>query len=284
MIIAPPKPIVHARTKTFLDAENKLTICHIEKNQIIVELKAYKNMNFIIHFTLLFTLIISGQGSVETRQLRQRIFNPSKTTICSYVSPTVYETNLVSNGFFNRATYRGVKGDCQNASICQKLCKSYDTFQTSDKKCTCINSSQVNDNQQLSTPTAAPISSPTTTSTATITKRQELTCGINAEISVDLMICECKDGYEGDAMVKCTAIVSEKTVFCENPYGNPCGPNSACTDTPTGITCSATNLNSCPAGCGPNSTCLKVLNAYTCVCNQGFHRPEPYLPCIEDEQ
>ena len=77
-----------------------------------------------------------------------------------------------------------------------------------------------------------------------------------------------------------TTPTTTKTEFCANPYGNPCGPGSACTDTETGISCAPINLEGCPVGCGPNSSCMLQQNAYECICNTGFSRPQKYLPCI----
>jgi len=70
-------------------------------------------------------------------------------------------------------------------------------------------------------------------------------------------------------------------VKCANPYGNPCGPGSICTEIGEGFTCSPMEgIKGCPVGCGPHSTCKKNDSVFTCECDSGFHRPNPYLGCV----
>jgi Calcium-binding EGF domain len=127
------------------------------------------------------------------------------------------------------------------------------------------------------------------------------TCGINAAVSHDNATkCECLSGYQGDdpSGAGCTdidecALVTRcapnqecvNTVgsfsctprTCATPFGNPCGPGRPCTDTPTGFTCQDIPGGvQCPAGCEPNSTCINN----ECICNDGFLRPQPFLPCV----
>ena len=67
---------------------------------------------------------------------------------------------------------------------------------------------------------------------------------------------------------------------CANPFGNPCGPGRACTDTDTGFTCSPPiNLLGCPVGCGQNSECVDggSTSGFNCECLEGFSRPRPFL-------
>jgi hypothetical protein len=68
-----------------------------------------------------------------------------------------------------------------------------------------------------------------------------------------------------------------KKTFCSNPYGNPCGPGSRCTDTPTGISCSPINLEGCPWGCGFDATCQKTSTGlFDCICNPGYSIRPPF--------
>ena len=188
------------------------------------------------------------------RQLRTRKAD-SNTLICIKLSPETYETKSVSRLKALTSTTSGlaVHGACQKTSVCRNLCESFDSFEIIESKCRCISNDAI--------PTPPP-----------------LTCGLNAELTPDGKSCECISGYEGDALTACT---EREIVMCANPYGNPCGPNSACTDTPTGISCTPANLNGCPAGCGPNSTCLNNGDGagYQCECDLGFYRKESYLPC-----
>lgn len=92
----------------------------------------------------------------------------------------------------------------------------------------------------------------------------------------------CKSSPSFVATANSCTCPNEVIVKCSNPFGNPCGPGSACTDTDTGHTCAPTNLYNCPVGCGPNSSCVnegKNIGFY-CLCNSGFYRTKPYLGCV----
>ena len=196
--------------------------------------------------------------ATEVRQLRQRTTTSKTVKICYKVSPMRYETQFVLNMVANAYIMLGqaVRGNCQNGGICNKLCTTYGSYKVSNNTCTCIQST------------------PSTNGTVVVPP----TCGSNAELNMNQTSCQCKSGYEGNATLGCTEII--KTVFCSNPYGNPCGPNSACTDTPTGISCSPTNLETCPNGCDLYATCINSgTNGYQCECNTGYYRAQPYLPC-----
>lgn len=65
---------------------------------------------------------------------------------------------------------------------------------------------------------------------------------------------------------------------CASPAGNPCGPGSACRDSPTGFLC--TPPAPCPAGCGPNSSCVND----ACACDAGFARSESFLLCEDIDE
>jgi EGF-like domain len=87
--------------------------------------------------------------------------------------------------------------------------------------------------------------------------------------------CQCDDGYIGNPLHG-----QECTLTCDNPYGNPCGPDQICQDTDTGYSCPETKhtINRCPYLCSPTMHCAKE-TGYQCVCKPGYYQPEPYFPC-----
>ena len=74
---------------------------------------------------------------------------------------------------------------------------------------------------------------------------------------------------------------------CENPWGNPCGPDGICRNTKKGYSCKPIDgvFDDCASGCGPNTYCEQVSSVRKmCLCEDGYYRPDPHLPCIEDTQ
>lgn len=75
-----------------------------------------------------------------------------------------------------------------------------------------------------------------------------------------------------------------KNMGCANPWGSPCGPDGICKDVPGGYTCSPADgiFDDCASGCGPHTYCEQVSEIRKmCLCIEGFHRPDPHLPCVE---
>jgi hypothetical protein len=209
-------------------------------------------MNTPLYF-LLLQYVFLANAQTHRQLLRVRNDASNSLLICAKLTSETYKTKSVSryNGYVQTALGQAVFGACQSGSVCKNLCYSFASFEIVDTKCQCL--------AVLSSTIVAPP-----------------TCGLNAELTLDKTACQCTTGYEGDPISGC---IKKEVVVCANPYGNPCGPSSACTDTPTGISCAPTNLEGCPGGCGPNSTCLKSGSGYQCDCNRGFYRKQPYLPC-----
>lgn len=209
----------------------------------------------------------------------RRRLSSDKVTLCYSTSATTYKTIKVSTqaAWVYYSFYKAVKGKCSNKKLCGDLCQAYPSFQVAESACTCV------------------VDDPVT----------PLLCGANANLTSDAASCRCLPGFEGDALLGCSDVDECKSVStslcaanqvcankigsyacnplkCANPYGNPCGPGSACTDNDSGFTCAPINQNGCPVGCGPNSTCVNggVSTGFTCECNGGFYRPQPYLPCV----
>lgn len=88
--------------------------------------------------------------------------------------------------------------------------------------------------------------------------------------------CTCRDGYAPNSTGYCV-------LKCANPYGNPCGPGSACQDEDNDVGYSCTPLYDdeivCPVGCPPTEYCDRG----TCRCKPGHVRKQPYLPCFPVE-
>ena len=233
-----------------------------------------RTMNIkILSIILSVTCIYNAEANNRnTRQLRsgRRYFNQHDNVMCSYVSPQVYETMVVSKiqEILYLATKRAVKGACSMNDICKSLCMSYDTFTVTSTQCQC---------QMEATPRTTTILTdaavPTTATTvAPVTTKAPSQSPITKKPTIS---------PTAAPIVTSTTTTNTKTEFCSNPYGNPCGPGSACTDTETGISCAPINVDGCPVGCGPNSTCqLQQQQSYECVCNAGYSRPQPYLPCV----
>lgn len=87
--------------------------------------------------------------------------------------------------------------------------------------------------------------------------------------------CECDEGFVGNPLKG-----QECTITCENPYGNPCGPDNICKTTKTGYTCEILdNIEACPGTCAPTMHCEKLKSGYECVCNPGHYQPNEFFPC-----
>jgi len=76
-------------------------------------------------------------------------------------------------------------------------------------------------------------------------------CLLDNETSI-VASCECPVGM---APSTTTGLC---VVKCANPAGNPCGPNSACSDDDAlGFTCEdLTSPSVCPVGCSPTEECV----------------------------
>ena len=231
-----------------------------------------RTMNCILLCTILavascITVNAEATDSSTRRQLRY-----GKTVICRSVSPLVHETMVVDKvtELLYIATKRAVKGNCRNINICKKLCNSYDSYTTTNTQCRCLVEATPLTNTTITTDTANTTTTTTAAPVAPITK-QPTKAPIRAPVA-----------RKPTTAPTVAPIGTTKTEFCSNPYGNPCGPGSACTDTATGISCAPINTETCPVGCGPNSTCLLQSSSqrYECICDAGFSRPRPYLPCV----
>lgn len=226
-------------------------------------------MNF--NNCLVLLACLSAVSAATIRGVDHRKLAPlGKSAVCRKVQEENYETRYVNDfQYFIMSLQRGefpprVKCD----SICATFCKGFSSFDSSSSNCRCLGSAA---------------------SVATV-------CGKNAALSGTK--CLCSPGYEGDANKECTKIVDAcleipcasnqkcantagsftcTPILCANPAGNLCGPSSACKDTPTGFSCtSLLDSDICPAGCGPDSLCVSG----KCVCDAGFHRPDPNLGCV----
>jgi hypothetical protein len=223
------------------------------------------------------------------------------------------------------ANNRAVRGTCDNRTACATLCRSHPFYAMEKDLCYCrstasatsiaTNSSSTSNTTTIATAntTLTSAGNPSTTSTPK--------CGRNARL-VGGSTCQCLTGYEGNAAQGCTdrnecaaiafnsssplpatlpkpACPSNQQCVntvgsftcqpktCANPYGNPCGPVTACTDAPGGFICTplynATII--CPGGgCPTTETCIpgSVSNntVATCQCKAGHHRPISYLSCV----
>ena len=222
-----------------------------------------RTMNFILLSTILTSILtveaVAANDETTGRKLRmgRHYFDRDHNIICSYVSSHLYETMVVSKvtELLYVATQHAVRGDCSDTEVCQRICQSYDHYTTTDTQCQC----QLDTTSRSSTTTVVSTYSANTTTTTPPPPPPPPPTSTPTDTTTPT-----------------------KTEFCSNPYGNPCGPGSACTDTETGISCTPINLEGCPVGCGPNSTCrLQSTNqTYECICNAGFARPQPFLPCI----
>jgi hypothetical protein len=209
-------------------------------------------MNTTLYF-LLLQYCFAANAQTRRQLLRLRNVASNSVLLCAKITLESYKTKSVSrsNALVQTSMSQAVYGACQSGSVCKNLCSSFESFKIADTKCLCL-------------------------ATVSSTNVAPPTCGSNAELTSDKTACQCVTGYEGDPLAGCT---KKEVIMCANPYGNPCGPNSACTDTPTGISCTPTNLEGCPGGCGPNSTCNNSPSGYQCDCNLGFYRKQLYLPC-----
>lgn len=236
-------------------------------------------MNTKICLILLACICVADATALRGSYLRELAKKSSvtarKTIVCHLVRTGAYETLQVTT--LTASTYvllgSAVYGACATGTVCKDLCVGYPSFIAIDKTCACV--------QDVP---PQPI------------------CGQNAKLADDASRCQCLPGYEGDAVAGCTdsdecqasttACASNQIctntvgshecapIQCANPYGNPCGPNSACADTAAGYTCAATNQDGCPAGCGPNSACVGGASGFSCECGSGFYRPQKYLGCV----
>ena len=248
-------------------------------------------MHFVL-LTTIFTLTLTAEANDSgTRQLRSG--RQSKNVICRYISSGVYETTTASKltELLYIATKVAVKGDCSTNAVCKRLCANDGDFTTTDTQCRCLTDTTTTSTTTLSqATTAAPIPSPVATVapvTSKPTSAPTLAPVTSKPTSAPTLAPVTSTPSSAPTLAPVmltktptTSTTTTKTEFCSNPYGNPCGPGSACTDTETGISCAPINLEGCPVGCGPNSSCMLQQNAYECICNTGFSRPQKYLPCI----
>lgn len=237
---------------------------------------------------------VDGRNNNERRRLRMRMRPFPTRTICRLIGErgsTTYQTersvDLWAALRYILITRTAIRGSCGDAAVCESLCQSKDFQNASGSDdnglCQCSVNNYSNDT---------------------------ISCDANSQLSADRKNCDCMRGYKSDNgtcldMDECSSSVIQSgsaplcasNQLCTNTAGsykcdprtcanpqasNPCGPASACTDTPTGYTCEPLFGPICPAGCNPNESCVVSSDQTTasCQCNAGFHRPVAYLPCV----
>jgi hypothetical protein len=186
---------------------------------------------------IVFFLFATASALRGTRQSRRALY-----TVCHKLNTGMYrtvETNFI--GVIRHLLLE--RGDtwanCDDK--CKDICIGYSSYKMVDGTCTCTND---------------------------VAQTQQITCGANAQLVNGS--CRCLDGFKGDAIKGCVQ-------SCQSPYGNPCGPGSACADTESGITCTPLyDTSLCPVGCPPTENC----DQGKCVCKENHVRPDPYTACI----
>lgn len=77
---------------------------------------------------------------------------------------------------------------------------------------------------------------------------------------------------------------------CDNPDGNPCGPETVCKDLANGkgFEClpPQNDVEDCPFKCSSSMMCAQVNDPrfkdrkhFACICKPGYIQPNPFLPC-----
>jgi hypothetical protein len=221
----------------------------------------YLSSNLIVQIVpLLLASLAQGQdASAAISFLRggdtaHRRLRPA-STFCHENAPGDFitvTTNYWSANFIHGIMHQELEGSC--ASQCEILCADYASFEVDGDKCLCKEVRVVETSVRSSS--SGGDTDPTASSSGGDTDPTALTS-------------------EGDTDPTASSIEGE----CNNQYGNPCGPGSACTDTEPGFhTCSQVGEdNVCAFGCPPTEDC--VLGE--CTCKEGFERTNQYLPCNE---
>lgn len=189
--------------------------------------------------------------------------------VCLVVGSGIYDTRRLSKA--DAFSYMSIGVAVEKACVCKDLCSGWSSFKEKGGRCTCLESGRAY--------------------SLWMRKTQQQTVDDDYYDVPGNDLGSCDDDSECDADTPCPSNqlctheddddCSCAPIPCASRFGNPCGPSSACTDTPTGYTCTAFILDGCPAGCGPASQCSgSIGTGFSCVCNPGFHRPIPYLGCV----
>ena len=251
------------------------------------------SISTILATTCLFHAEANDHSSNQLRNGERYLSQHPNITICarSNKSPQVYKTMVVSRSTAMRyiETQRAVKGCCNKTSICKKLCTSNGNFTVTKTQCRCLIESTPKTTTNLtyaaattttapvapatSKPTNAPTTDATTTTAPVVPATPESTNAPNT----------------APVTGKPTSAPIVKTRSCPDNYNeqfayNPCGPGGVCVAvTETGRPICG-NIYGCHGGCDPNSKCIKQpfydIESYSCVCDAGYSRAQPYLPCI----
>jgi hypothetical protein len=202
------------------------------------------------------------------------------------MAQTIQTTWILAQTVF-RLWYRDPLGQC-TIDHCASFCASLSSTETSTLS--------LNDTESpfllcpfLSTSASTITSEPFTTCTFIAPGRSDSSVEPNIpggasspcsempnQVLDDQCQCTCRDGFALNSTGFCV-------LKCANPYGNPCGPGSACHDEDDAVGYSCTPLYDdeivCPVGCPPTEYCDRG----TCRCKPGHVRNLPYLPCVPVE-
>jgi EGF domain len=97
--------------------------------------------------------------------------------------------------------------------------------------------------------TTLTIDNSVTTDSAFVSRRGQFVCGKNAVLNKSGNGCKCRPGYHRDPKTR------------------------RCVDTNE---CTMNRFNKIPKICGPNARCTNTIGSYTCRCNSGYTKGDPY--------